>query len=237
MIAKKIAGTKKLIVSKPRRNALKSQDKMIGDVKLGRFISSGAFGDIFLLADDTSKIIKVPTGLVDLGDDLTISERYDMVLRGKLGLKDEAQLYKKYNLNKEPFFIPTQLITFRDTTFKKATYIAFIRPRITPITDKVIRVTDSTRSRVTRSMLESMRQKLITLSSKGFVFPSWLQIGYDTAGRLFIYDVENIEKRKTGSVIFTHNNKVWINFLLNSHIVDYRVPEDEIISKYGGITR
>jgi hypothetical protein len=122
-------------------------------------------------------------------------------------LKKEANDFEKYKLDKEPLFIPTKSVNVDGK-------LGLVRPKVTILTEYYPEFKVFHKELLTDARLTKLRNDLIALSYKGFVFSDGLQIGIDDAGRILLYDIGFIQKdRPRSDRAFEVNNMHWQELL------------------------
>lgn len=239
--------TPKSIVSRPRKAAFLSNDlaylKSNHNVKLGKQIGGGAFGQVYELDNGDGNndfVVKIPFQypIIDKWeyDRLSASEKKRRARVDEYFLRGEAINYKRFKGKEQPMFIPTK-ITKVNINGKKT--IGLIRPKVTPVFDNMHNVSESgklrmmeDKQRVTNSMLRGLYNELVILTRQGYSFDDGLQLGIDKAGRMLVFDLGDVLQYSPSSNIpYNTNYKMWIRFL--EHLG--KTPSE--IAKYGAITR
>ena len=223
MVKKKLTTKKKLtpksIVSRPRREAFLSRDiayfESHPDIKIGKKISHGGYGDIYELADNKKMVIKIPRYFIKKDCGIESSRRMNHLDVKEHCIDEEAKLYKDYDLNNEPLFIPTKIVNIGRPEGLSRNFVGLVRPRIIPIVDKEKRVNQNwVKHHITDSDIIELRRKLINVSHKGYMFWDGLQVGRDYAGRILLYDVGVTSKYPDRlKDVFEHNTGQWYDFL------------------------
>ncbi|HOW13505.1 hypothetical protein [Methanosarcina sp.] len=198
---------------------LAADQKIVGkltSVKPGKLISHGGAGNVNTVEGLPGFVVKTP---VNKKNSYYNEERKD-------GFEYERRFYKKHDLLDEPLFIPSKDVTVNGKP-------AILRPAITVISEPNRIISRKITSKITDKQLEIMRQKLIKLSMKGYLFYDGLQIGFDKSGRLLEYDCGEMEKTSSKDA-FTVNNQEWLYFLTR---IGKAKTEQEAARKYGTISR
>jgi hypothetical protein len=218
------------------------------DIQLGEKISSGGSGDVFSVAGNKNLVVKIPKYMIGSqhlrngklppsihSNDLSASTRQSCLDDSCKNIKYEADLYKLYNLNNEPLFIPTAIKQIDCGTRGKC--IGMVRPVIRPFANygrafdgETIQIGELRGYQITDSQIEDIRRKIIQLSHKGYSFHDGLQIGMDKAGRFLIFDTGGVKKELSKSSVFTQNNYEWKRFL------SFVRKESDGTKKYGSIS-
>lgn len=124
--------------------------------------------------------------------------------------KSEMAFYKKHSMSRLPLIIPQKSV-------KVGNQRAVLKPVVKPVVEPGNYV--KSEKIFTRSRLEQLRQDIITLSYKGFIFADGLQLGIDKSNRLLQFDTGAMKHVTpiTGSGInnkpFVENNKEWRGLL------------------------
>ncbi len=138
-------------------------------------------------------------------------------------LKSEARFYKKHQMSKLPLMIP-----LKEVKTDKGEY-AVLKPIVKPIAEPGY---VKNKSAFTDQRLEELRQKIIKLSYRGYIFSDGLQLGIDKAGRLLQFDTGAMKRVHSKSGIsnkpFEENNIEWKTLLKKL---------GKSTSKYGKIER
>jgi hypothetical protein len=194
-------------------------------VKMGKFLGKGCVGQVREIRGNPNLVVKTVRSYEGKeGEDVVESIR-----DGKFATKElkvEANFFTKNKLEKEPLFIPTRVVKIGPE--KK---LGLIHPKVH---DRVEYYPHfhiegkNGKSAFTPSRLKTLRQHIIDLSYKGFVFVDGLQIGVDDAGRILQYDIGFMQRDKPGSDRpFEVNNVHWQEF-----ISEFGGPQ-----KYGSIVK
>jgi len=182
-----------------------------------RKLGSGMSGDVHKAKNNSRLVIKVP-------------REYSASEYGKAGkkytkdavqsLEDEAELFFKYHLDKQPLFIPTHME-------KKGGKVRVIRPSVTVVVQYVHDSRDTkdpgslnklaiiNRSKVNERNLRKLHADLQTVTERGFRLMDGLQVGIDNqTGNFVLFDLGYLQKDKPGSLItFKQNNYWWMQFI------------------------
>ena len=200
------------------------------EIKLGKKIGNGAFGDIYSVANNRNLVIKVPRYFIDK-DNVRPTDRVTLLTAKLNEIDEEAKLYNNNDLNDEPLFIPTKIVDIGRTDCASRSFVGLVRPKIMPLTDKTKNVNPQTRNRMTDASLIDLRKKVLDLSHKGYAIWDGLQVGMDKAGRILLYDVGIVTKyRGKDDMVFKLNNEVWLRFLRD-------VGRTNDFERYGGALR
>jgi hypothetical protein len=186
-------------------------------IKLGKYVNHGHCGDIYELAGNNRLTVKVPRHFADTKKSVTLSrETRSRELSWKRDdLEEEMDAYKSWDFNSKPLFTPTRFASMV-SKFDGKEYPCLIRPKVTPIDYRKAPIPESIKRRITDSMLEDLRRKLIAISHEGIALDDELQIGIDLSGRFLIYDAGRMKKYPRGNNIpFEVNNEQWQDFLLH----------------------
>ncbi len=167
----------------------------LSQVQIGaRPLGKGTNGTVYPIKGNKNLVVKV-THAVD-SQATTVEEEYGD--------------YAKYKLLKLPLFIPTKKVTVTGVAGKNKNVTGLLRPVVTPIIEPMV---VKNAKLLTDSRLSELRNKIVILSYKGFVFRDGYQIGLDRAGRLLIFDTGLIAQRKISPSnicsIFEQNNIEW----------------------------
>lgn len=209
------------------------------DIQLGDRLGEGLMGEVFTVKDNPRLVIKVPRGYKK-NDKITPSDREYMVSHMQWDLLAESKFYAKNALRNEDLFIPSKLVKLPkkpsiDEDFK---FYGIVRPRIKQLTNRGGgRVSDSIKQRLTKAVMEDIRKKVILLSHKGYAFNDGLQLGLNSQGKPYLYDLGFMSKRKNEMTAFATNEAMWEDFLVETgkaKSYDHR-DIDEAIAKYGDI--
>jgi len=198
---------------------LPADQKIVGklkSVKPGKLISHGGAGNVSTVENLPGFVVKTP---VTKKDSYYSPERKD-------GFDRERRFYKKHDLIDEPLFIPTKEV-------KLGNKVGLLRPSVTVISEPNRIMPRKITSKITDKQLEIMRQKIIKLSMKGYLFYDGFQIGIDKAGRLLEYDCGEMVKT-TSRDAFSVNNQEWLYFLTR---IGKAKTEEEAAKRYGTISR
>lgn len=198
---------------------LPSDLKIVGKLKSvtpGKLLSHGGAGNVSTVEDLPGFVVKTP---VNKKNSYYQAERKD-------GFEYERRFYKKHELIDEPLFIPTKEVKVGKQT-------ALLRPSVTVISEPNRVISRKITSKITDKQLEIMRQKLIKLSAKGYLFYDGLQIGFDKSGRLLEYDCGEMDIVPSKEA-FANNNREWLYFLTR---IGKAKNEQEAAKKYGTISR
>lgn len=198
---------------------LPADQKIVGklkSVKAGKLISHGGAGNVSTVVGLDGFVVKTP---VTKADSYYSKER-------KAGFDNERRFYAKHDLIDEPLFIPTKEVKIGRQT-------GLLRPTVTVISEPNRVISRKITSKITDKQLEIMRQKLIKLSMKGYLFYDGLQIGFDKSGRLLEYDCGEMEKTSAKDA-FGVNNQEWLYFLTR---IGKAKTEEEAAKRYGTISR
>lgn len=205
--------TPKSIASRPRKEAFMPSDlaylRKKSSIILGDHVGSGSVGDVYGVQDNPNLVAKVATGLVNKG----VNDPWVKVARHELF--NEWSRADSYGANKQPLMTPTKAMPIkgRYTDEGKPVY-ALVRPRVKGIW----------KAKVTDSMIEQIRRKLISLTEDGFMFTDGLQIGLDRAGRPLVFDLGDVELANSIQEAYFTNNAMWKLFLeddLNKNTDEY----------------
>ena len=179
------------------------------EVKLGKRIGRGESGEIYELQGNPDLIVKVPLGFINTyNDDVSILKR--RTDRTRDDIENEAWLYKRFNMANKPLFIPTKEVNLGSNGIVSGNFTGLIRPKVAVVYDNSYLANPNKEHKITDAQLEELRRKVIILSHEGFEFSDGLQVGFDKAGRLIMYDYGNLMKREAGNDdVFAWNNKVW----------------------------
>ena len=165
-------------------------------IEAGKSIGFGDKANVFEVKGNRNLVMKVPKG-----NDSWLRDLVD----------EEGDQFNRFGLHNEPLFIPTKVIYVGDD---EDSYPILVRPKVAPITDYTGKVKPQNLKRVTKSLLEAIRRKLIDLSWKGFAIHDGLQLGLDKAGRPLLYDFGGLEKfAPSDKMAFKVNNEQWFYFL------------------------
>jgi len=208
------------VLDRSRQEAFLAADqKIVGklkSVKPGKLISHGGAGNVSTIEGLPGFVVKTP---VNKKNSYYNEERKD-------GFEYERRFYKKHGLLGLPLFIPSKDVIVNGKP-------AILRPAITVISEPNRIISRKITSKITDKQLEIMRQKLIKLSMKGYLFYDGLQIGFDKSGRLLEYDCGEMEKTNSRDA-FAVNNQEWLYFLTR---IGKAKTEEEAAKRYGTISR
>jgi hypothetical protein len=222
MMKKKLVSKNKLtpksILSRPRKEAFLPSDlayiKNKSSIILGGMVGGGSVGDVYNIQDNPNLVAKVATGLVNKG----VND--PMVKIARKELFNEWSKGDGYSANRQHLMIPTKAIPIKNryTDEGKPVY-ALVRPKVTGIWK--VKVTDS--------MIEQIRRKLISLTEDGFMFTDGLQIGLDRTGRPLVFDMGDVELAGSIQEAYFTNNAMWKLFLEE----DLGKDTDQYLDLYG----
>lgn len=190
--------------------------KNLKTVKPGKLLSHGGAGNVNTVEGLPGFVVKTP---VNKANSYYDRDRAD-------GFEYERKFYSKHKLLDEPLFIPTKEVKIGNKS-------ALLRPTVTVISEPNRDISRKITNKVSNAQLEIMRQKIIQLSNRGYMFYDGFQIGIDSSGRLLAYDCGEM-MIVTAKQALAYNNKEWLYFLI--HIGKARTDE-EAAAKYGRIKR
>ena len=183
------------------------------EIKLGKYISEGFNGEVYELAGNRHFVVKVPLGYYNIHH-YPMSERLQKINNTRKSIERELKFYDDLDLYHDPLFIPTKAIDLGTNDLNNGNYIGLLRPKIAPIIDLTKKTPIATKLRVTDSQIRQLREHLIRLSKRGISIDDGLQLGFDIAGRILIYDADGL-KVSIHDIpdAFDTNNGAWTRFL------------------------
>jgi hypothetical protein len=205
--------TTKSIASRPRKEAFLPADAeylRTHSIKLGKLITKGTRGEVWEVANNKDLVVKTPKGVHDTGFQYGRQHDYDM-MHGDW--EDEADLAINNNLDDIPLAIPTKIVNLGSLGLRKGNIRGMVRPRVAPVFDYAEEVPEQNIKRLNAKAIETIRQKLITLSYQGYMLRDGLQIGLDKAGRPLLFDMGHFRRSSRIDEVFEHNNDAWDEFL------------------------
>jgi hypothetical protein len=177
-------------------------------VQMGKFLGKGCVGQVRTIKGAPNLIIKTVRSYEGKEGLDVVADIRDGKFATK-ELKKEADYFKKYHLEKEPVFVPTRAVKIGPN--KK---LGLIRPKLHILVEYYPHFHINNKDKITPSQLKRLRQQLVDLSYKGFVFVDGLQLGVDDTGRIEQYDLGFMERDKPGSDRpFEVNNVHWQEFI------------------------
>jgi hypothetical protein len=188
---------------------------------LGKYLGKGCVGEVREMRGNKNLIIKTTRSYEGATD--VVSEIKDGKF-AKRELKKESDDFIKYKLEKEPLFIPTKTVKIGADG-----RMALIRPKVHVLVEYYPHFKVSNKQLVKPENLVKLRNDLIDLSKKGYVFEDGLQLGIDDVGRILMYDIGFLRRDSPGSDrAFQINDMHW-----NEFISEFAGG----VAKYGHITK
>ena len=207
------------------------------EIRIGKKLGQGAAGEVFTVKGNKNLVVKIPRGAVDTNDEYAGTISYDNATKTAARLRREIENYNRLNLEHEPMCTPTHVVDLGYNSVMRGNMVGLVRPKLNTINDVGNHGYSKSLKKLTDAQVETIRQKLIELSYKGFVINDGLQIGIDRAGRPLLYDLEGIESAISWSTlpeIFTMNNHLWKRFLFDIGKL-YGTEDKKGMAKYGEI--
>lgn len=239
---RKLVATKGGIrLGKPKRESFSPSDKewlkSQKEIQLGERLGGGLEGDVFSIKDNPKLVVKVPRGYNcrkydEVERDYTLEHTQDNII-------SEAVFFNKNKLHKEDLFIPSKVVKLPNRpSLGDRKVFGIVRPRIEQLTERGSgKLSPDIKKKLTRSVMEDIRKKVILLSHKGYAFVDGLQLGIGKNGKPYLYDLGYIEKYANVMCAFATNEAEWEHFLVETGKAKSHEPEDldEAIAKYGDI--
>jgi len=196
----------------------------------GKYIDHGAFGAVYKVKNNSNLVVKIPVEAAQCNCHLYKGECYPR--------KELIKEAKNCKVLGDSFAIPTKLVKMNKCGIAGGHCVGLVRPMVSELRPRFTSWGRPIEINVSEEALESLRQKLIRLSEKGYTLDDGFQVGFDRKNRLLLYDQGCIQKYSYQfSSLLKRNNNTWFYFL---HTV-FNYPgfpheyTDELAGKYGRI--
>ena len=214
----------------PSDNAYLSAQK---DIKLGKKLGRGYFGEVYEVDNDDGNnnfVVKVPNAFVNaVACNIPKAEQKAFMHQNLDIIKDEYRNYKNLELDKQPLFIPTKA---RRVTVNGIHTVGLVRPKVTPIHETRAFVSESTKRKMTNSMLRDLYNKLVKLTRQGYYFEDGLQFGLDRTGKAYVFDLGEVDRCDLHSdTPYIINNKMWDRLLISLGKTQHEIDQYDIIER------